>query len=219
MSRIEFMEELEALLKHISVEDRTDALQFYNNYFDDAGEDQEDVIIKELESPQKVARIILSSFEEGEEKHGNYTEQGYYDDRYVNKDEISFKQQNVKSREKTENKGKVSKIIVIILILLFGWPFILAILGVIVAIIVAIVSVPFALLISGLAVVVTGVACMFLLPATGLLVTGVGLVLTVVGVALSILVVRVIIRVMVPLLKGVINLCRRPFHTKEVTYK
>lgn len=36
MNRIEFMEELSGLLQDIPEEDRMDALNYYNDYFDDA---------------------------------------------------------------------------------------------------------------------------------------------------------------------------------------
>ena len=38
MNRIEFMKQLEKLLGDISESERQEALDFYNNYFDDAGE-------------------------------------------------------------------------------------------------------------------------------------------------------------------------------------
>ena len=48
MNRIEFMTELAALLQNLPEEERNDAMQYYNNYFDDAGEDKEQEVIAEL---------------------------------------------------------------------------------------------------------------------------------------------------------------------------
>lgn len=53
MNRIEFMEELSGLLQDIPEEDRMDALNYYNDYFDDAGAENEKNVIDELESPEK----------------------------------------------------------------------------------------------------------------------------------------------------------------------
>ena len=58
MNRIEFMEELSGLLQDIPEEDRMDALNYYNDYFDDAGAENEKNVIDELESPEKVAARI-----------------------------------------------------------------------------------------------------------------------------------------------------------------
>ena len=71
MNRIEFMTELASLLQDIPVEERKDAMQYYNDYFDDAGEEQEQQVIEELESPAKVAEKIkadMAGFREEETK-------------------------------------------------------------------------------------------------------------------------------------------------------
>lgn len=51
MNRVQFMEQLKKLLSDISEEERQEALEYYESYFDDAGEDQEAEVIRELGSP------------------------------------------------------------------------------------------------------------------------------------------------------------------------
>lgn len=58
MNREEFMAKLKALLGDIPAEEREEALQYYEDYFDDAGADNEAEVIRELESPQRVAAMI-----------------------------------------------------------------------------------------------------------------------------------------------------------------
>ena len=58
MNREEFMRQLERLLQDISESERREALEYYNSYFDDAGEENESRVIQELGSPGKVAAII-----------------------------------------------------------------------------------------------------------------------------------------------------------------
>lgn len=58
MNRLEFMQKLNALLSGISESERQEALQYYNDYFDDAGFENEASVIEELESPEKVAATI-----------------------------------------------------------------------------------------------------------------------------------------------------------------
>lgn len=85
MTKLEFMKELESLLLDIPLEERDEALQYYNGYFEDAGEDHEDEIIKELGSPSKVASIIkadLNSNAADRETRGYFTEKGYEDTIY-----------------------------------------------------------------------------------------------------------------------------------------
>ena len=76
MNREEFMAKLKALLGDIPAEEREEALQYYEDYFDDAGADNEAEVIRELESPQRVAAMIKNDL-----KHtgndGEFTENGY----------------------------------------------------------------------------------------------------------------------------------------------
>ena len=52
------MKQLSYLLQDISDEDRTDALDYYENYLDEAGFGYETDITNELGSPERIAAII-----------------------------------------------------------------------------------------------------------------------------------------------------------------
>ena len=58
MSRNEFMMQLEWLLEDVAEEEKKEALSYYRSYFEDAGVENEVRILKELESPEKVAATI-----------------------------------------------------------------------------------------------------------------------------------------------------------------
>lgn len=58
MNRAEFMSRLDALLVGIPWREREEALQYYNDYFDDAGAENEQDVIRALVSPEKVAENI-----------------------------------------------------------------------------------------------------------------------------------------------------------------
>ena len=55
MNRAEYMRELSYLLQDVPDEEREEALQYYEDYFDDAGPDREEQVIAELGRPEKVA--------------------------------------------------------------------------------------------------------------------------------------------------------------------
>jgi uncharacterized membrane protein len=79
------MKELESLLSDIPLEERDEALSYYNGYFEDAGEDNKEEIMKELGSPKRVASIIkadLNSNATERESRGYFTENGYQDTIY-----------------------------------------------------------------------------------------------------------------------------------------
>ena len=58
MNRTDFMTQLEYLLQSISPSEREEALQYYNDYFDDAGEENEQSVIEALGNPARVAENI-----------------------------------------------------------------------------------------------------------------------------------------------------------------
>ncbi len=66
------MESLSRLLQDIPEEDRIDALKYYNDYFDDAGSENEQNVIEELESPEKVAMKIKADREDTEDGKGRW---------------------------------------------------------------------------------------------------------------------------------------------------
>lgn len=81
MSREEFMKKLAYLLSDISEEEREDALLYYEDYFDEAGEEKEEEVIRELGSPERVASIIRHSAQ-GISDGGSFTETGFEDERF-----------------------------------------------------------------------------------------------------------------------------------------
>lgn len=58
MSRWEFMRRLEELLADISPSEREEALQYYNDYINDAGRENEAEAIRSLGAPEQVAKSI-----------------------------------------------------------------------------------------------------------------------------------------------------------------
>ena len=64
MNRIEFMTELASLLQDVPVEERKEAMQYYNDYFDDAGAENEQEVIEALGNPARVAENIKRDLSE-----------------------------------------------------------------------------------------------------------------------------------------------------------
>lgn len=61
MTRTDYMKSLERLLAALSETERRDALDYYEEYFNDAGADHEADTIAELGSPEEVAQKILEN--------------------------------------------------------------------------------------------------------------------------------------------------------------
>ncbi|MEG2059627.1 MAG: DUF1700 domain-containing protein [Lachnospiraceae bacterium] len=74
MKREDFMKQLEKLLTGMAEDEKRDALAFYENYFEDAGMENEEKVIEELESPEKLAASIKKDCL-GEQEHEKEKEQ------------------------------------------------------------------------------------------------------------------------------------------------
>jgi len=103
MNRYDFMRQLEILLSDITPSERQEALQFYNDYFDDAGAENEQDVIKALGSPAKVAASIKADLT-GNAAAGEFTETGYKDFYSRNQEIMKYDQPDQKTRNQ-ENQG------------------------------------------------------------------------------------------------------------------
>lgn len=82
MNRAEFIRELEYLLQDLPEADREDAIAYYRDYLEEAGEEGEAQVLQEFGSPERVAAIIRSDLNGGLENGGEFTESGYQDERF-----------------------------------------------------------------------------------------------------------------------------------------
>lgn len=82
MTRKEFMRQLEYLLQDIPDEEREEAVAYYRDYLEEAGDEGEEEALKEFGSPERVAAIIRSDLNGNLEDGGSFTESGYEDERF-----------------------------------------------------------------------------------------------------------------------------------------
>ena len=87
MNRAEFMRRLTELLGDVAPTEREEAIQYYNDYFDDAGEENESGVIASLGTPEELARTIKAGLNDGGNS-GEFTESGFSGYTQTPKDEI-----------------------------------------------------------------------------------------------------------------------------------
>lgn len=209
MNRKEFMDRLEYLLQDISQRDRIDALAYYNDYFDDAGEENEQEVIDSLGSPEKVAETIKEGLGE---KPGT-------EDR--NTAETSGERSNQSSGQGMD----WGKIILIVLICLVLSPILVPAGGAALSIIIGIPAAFFGLLvalgvggigiaIAGVVVAVVGIGKLFISAAAGLSLLGLGFLLLGAGILGVIASLWIAWKVIPWLIKGIVGFFRRLFDKK-----
>ena len=236
MNRREYIERLEQLLLVLSQEEREEALQYYTDYFEDAGAEREEDVIRELGSPEEVAAKIRAGFA-GE--YAWYSEQGYEDGRFQRVQEImpcygnsdgewedsvyEAEGQECDSK-KSKNKGKqnVWKMIAIVVIALFAAPVIIPLGIVLVAIVFSIIFVLMAIVaffgiagigmaLAGAMVVVAAIAKIIVAPAAGILAAGIGCVLLAIGVFVTWLLITMAVKIVPGMIRGIVNILGIPF--------
>lgn len=77
MDRAEFMRRLSDLLQDVPSAEREEAIQYYNDYIDDAGEGNEAEIIASLGTPEELAKSIKAGLADGGNA-GEFTESGFH---------------------------------------------------------------------------------------------------------------------------------------------
>ena len=160
MKREEFLKQLEQLLDGISEEEKADALAFYRSYFEDAGEENEESVIAELESPEKVAQSIKKNL--GMEKENGFYGMPADQNPEWNKNDDMF----VKSEEvPKEKKGGWSAAAIVVVVLTS--PFWLTLLLVVASLLLAVVATLFGIAVAVVAVMASLVFAGFLLIGFG----------------------------------------------------
>lgn len=229
MNRIEFLAELEKLLQDISAEERKEAVQYYKDYFEDAGLENEQHIIEELGSPKKVAETIKAGLKNGNGENGEYRETGYTDTRFEERNMPASHEQLHSTGAQEKQKpwsNNFLKIFLIVAIIVVGAPVVLPLAFAVVCVVLALVFAGFLLLgglvlaavavmISGFVTAVVGIVELFSFPALGLVACGGGMILCVVGLAATVLLVKLCMIVFPIMFRGIVNLCRRFVHGKE----
>lgn len=110
MKREDFISQLERLLEGVAEEEKKEALSYYRSYFEDAGEENEERILKELESPEKVAATIKADLGmDGAGGEGEYTERGFEDSRFVQKNPVSLRKNTVGKGQEASPDGYQSQ--------------------------------------------------------------------------------------------------------------
>lgn len=192
MDRKTFMRELEFLLQDISENERKEALSFYEDYFDEAGEENEQRIIEELGEPSRIAAIIRDSLQGNFDERIHVGNDGFSNDDYQRTYEvIDVDAQEKKASSKLKNKwkslGSRDRFLLIVLLILavfplssligdlFGIGFTLA--TIFFCLVFGFWIITIVLAIIGVVFIVVGVSHLFSLPGAGLIYMGIGFVI------------------------------------------
>ena len=187
MNRQEFFRRLEYLLRGIPECERQDALAYYNDYFDDAGVENEQQVIQELGSPEQVAQIILEDYHRNKQySYESYdSSKGQYTESYA-QSQASHEKKTIKKSfvEKIKDMSTTSKVLLIIILVLtfpvwigvvtgvFGG--IVGLLGGLFGMVVGVGGAGIGIFFAGIVCLIVGVLRLFATPIEGVVTIGIG---------------------------------------------
>ncbi len=227
MSRNEFMRQLESLLQTIPAAERAEALQYYNDYFDDAGAENEQQVIEALGNPAKVAENIKRDLG----GNASYNEENFRSESRRGANVVPYENVQSKKQEEQSPSGKgltpgwIAVIVILAVLASPVWvPVVLGVIGTLFGIICAwfgiIVgcgSAAIGCLVAALVLLVVGFACMVISPIVGICVIGIALLCA--GICLAATMLTVLLAgILTPMIwKGLVKLWKKCFGKKETT--
>ena len=229
MDRAQFMRELENLLADIPETEKREALEFYDNYFDDAGPENEVSVLRELGSPEKVAAIIKADLKGSAEQYeyGEYTEHGYEDARTKERGQMPERYgEESGTGNRFFRKGNQAVLILAVILLVFISPFVKGAVGGILTFAVGILLLPFwlivglgigsvILLLLGIAAIVAGAGLCATMTGTGIMTVGVGCLLIAVGILMAMGLISIAIRIVPKWFRKITDFCSRLLYKKR----
>lgn len=191
MDRENFIKELSFLLQDISDEDREDAIYYYEDYFAEAGKDNEEKVIRELQSPERVAAIIKAGLNSSFEEDIEYSESGMKNSGYDKQDELvintKVKTEEQQGSEKTRKSGfrgnqernRILLMVIIIMSVIVALPIFGVGFGVLFMIFAVLFCLGFVFAVMGVAI--TALSCVLIIKGVTLLSTALGAALISIG--------------------------------------
>ena len=202
MSKQEFLNRLEYLLRDIPQSERREAMEYYRSYFEDAGPENEAKIIEELGSPQEVAASIKKNL---------------FGEDY---EEFEFEEKQGQTASKTRRNILIAVLIVLTFPLWVGvagtlFGILVAGFFVLFGLALAAVAIAGAFLVAGFALLGVGIAKLFTgFPAIGLIVVAISMFMLAIAVLGIIVIVWVAGSVLPKALRAVVRLCKKPFQKR-----
>ncbi len=225
MNRTDFMNQLESLLQNISPAEREEALQYYNEYFNDAGEENEQDVIEALGNPAKVAENIKRDL------YGSGYGDSVFQKSVANDRAMIQYQQNAgteNAANKKENSMSTGLIVLIVILCVLASPIILSVAMCIFSVLFGLLVTWFALIFSVgvialslilvmISLAIVGIRCMFADVLVGIALLGSGLLCGGLGILFLMLTVAMAGIATPAICKGIASLFRSIFRKNKTT--
>lgn len=147
MTKEQFLFQLEQQLLDIPQDEREEAMEYYRDYFNDAGEENEERVIEELGSPKKVAASIKEGLKNGREDTAG--------DGQLPQARGGTKSYSEANRGKARSDGR-SKWILMLIVVCFTFPIWIGLAAALIGILIGVAAVLIGLTIAAVTVMAAG---------------------------------------------------------------
>lgn len=109
MNRIDFMGRLALLLSDLPESEREEAIQYYNDYLNDAGVENEEEVLAELGTPEQLAASIKEGLRESGNAQGEFSENGYQENSGGSENEVvsrGYREENCETADASDSAGR-----------------------------------------------------------------------------------------------------------------
>ena len=227
MNRKKFIDELAFLLQDIEDLERDEALQYYEDYFDEAGEENEQQVISDLGSPERIAAIIKAGLENQFDQDIEYSEKGMDNANYQQAHEII--DAKIVSEKDDDNQEKGNKMHfhgnpdrnrILLVLIIIGALFLIipiggSVFGIGIGFFAAIFGLALGILFGGIGCFIGAIACFVKAVMIIAAYPGAGLITMAVGFALIALAyvffwaARGLIKIIPAIIRGIVDLCQK----------
>ena len=243
MTKHEFLERLDLLLTDLPQEERMDAIWYYEDYFADAGPENEEQVLKELGSPESVAEKIRTGWKQTETGYGEETgwkqaETGYGEETGWKQTETRYGEEAGKTengygetpfgetsvpRWEAHRKSSLKPLLALFAFVFLGIPIVMPILFslfiafFVFALVFGIGGV--AMVAAGVALIGSGMANMAFGTGIAMMCIGAGLIVAAIGILFIVFAVNCAFRAIPSIIRGCVSLARRLLFGKEARYE
>ena len=228
MNKESFIRQLEQLLMDIPEYDREDAIAYYNDYFDEAGQENEQNVIRELGSPEKVAQTIKQNLVSGEnaqrqdyEEPAGYEQPRGYEEpegnegSHASAESRGYENWSQTNTTYTSNNRNTLVLVLVIIIAVLTLPVWSGLVAGIIGTVFGIGGSAVGLVVGGLVAVVTGFITVPMAATEGLAMAGVGALLTSIGLLLALLFGWIAVQWIPMLIKVIIKGCKKLIYGEQ----
>lgn len=237
MKRTEFIEQLRDLLREVEQEEKEEALQYYEDYLEEAGILENAEVPESFGTPQRVAQTVRNGLNGRFEQEAAFTERGFQEFEeqknlvgsfggIVKTENSAYQDKQKEERKRREKRMGIAGILLLLVAGMIGGPVVFSILvtlvsllfcGVIVVgagILVSIVT-GAALLFTGAILCGVGIVKLLAAPFAGLVLMGTGFISLSLGLLGVIVGIQITVKILPKVVRKTMDICRKTFQKRR----